>query len=384
MSKTSIKCLMIGQAGIGKTTFLNQFPNCVNHAIQPEENKSLIKEIFSFETLNNKFENLTIEIQNCDITLETCLTDTDLIVNNKIIPSNHFINISNFNCIILCFAMDDPNSFELIKSKWEIDLKRNKNKQNSFILLGLKSDLSNKTYDGEELKSRKNVSIARNSFKKRSCSVNSTSSTSKLAKRNKTEILENDSDQKNSLSSYKKFSKLIGSMDFVQYSSFNDNLNYAKSKNPLNSYEMLIRNILSKYNTKNPNTNVSVNKKIIPKSISAPISNLVSRKSRKEKMDLRPLNSVHFENKSILHLNEENITMPVIKSVKTTEPISIKSKLSRLAIGLGTYIVTCGSNQSRRLADFKKMSNNKQKSIKKNKSWLLLASEMSLNNLENE
>lgn len=136
----TIKCLMIGPTGVGKSTFLKKFPNSeqlfnnsnatpsasqkstTTNAIKP----SLERESFIIKTVNEKFENITIEIENIDISLETCLHDSDLIVNSKVIPSNQIINISNFKVIILCFAMDDFSSFELVRSKWEIELKKNK------------------------------------------------------------------------------------------------------------------------------------------------------------------------------------------------------------------------------------------------------------------
>lgn len=357
---------MIGQAGIGKTSFLEQFPKCVKNT------ENTCKDLYSYETLNNKYEKVIVEIENYDISLETCVNDADLVVNNQVISSSQFINTRDIQFVILCFAMDDLNSFELIKSKWEVDFKRNKHKQKHFVLLGLKSDTVNSKQTNENQNDKKNAVMARNSFKKRSCSVNSTSSTSKLSK-NKAEILGTDRDQtKNDVNTYKKFAKLIGS-DLIQYSIFSDYSPQKKSKNPLTAYEMLVKSIVTKDFSK-------ANKQLIPKSISSPISSFRIRKSRKELNELKPLSSVYYENNSFVHI-EENRTVPVINSGKTSEPLTIKSKLSRLAIGIGTYVVTCGSNNSRRLADLKnskKSNDSNQKSYKKNKSWLLLASETSL------
>lgn len=390
---------MIGQSGIGKTTFLEKFPNSVKHTKSEESLKyGLAKEIFSIETLNPKFEKIAIDVENCDITLETCLNDSDLIVNNKVIPSNQFINTCNFRIIILCFALDDPSSFELVKLKWEIDLKRNKMKNHSYVLLGLKSDTqSPKTGHKQD-----NITALKN----RSCSVNSNSSTSKLqvkASKNDKRVCVNEDVEFNnqfSTSEYKKFAKSIGSINFIQYSSETDGNQVVssskKSKDSLNSYEKLLKNILAKQNSPIPviksstnNSNLNSNKNSrIPKSLSAPINLLVSRKSRKLEPNLE-LNEFQHDHPNA----EENATAKKLIEIqsKSKETISIKSKLSRLAIGLGTYIVTCGSAQSRKLADMKQLrdtnqTENKQskKLIKKNKSWLLLASEISLNTLDND
>jgi len=175
MSNSVIKCLMIGQAGIGKSTFLSKFPNAKKQIIDeltPQKPKNLAtsewKETYSIEYMNNRFETIRIELDNCDISLETCLRSSNLSQSatvdgdfmsalkreetsssfNKMMllpmlptQSSKFIDIAAYKIIVLCFALDDSHSLELIKSKWEIDLKRNRTQQHSFILIGFKSDL---------------------------------------------------------------------------------------------------------------------------------------------------------------------------------------------------------------------------------------------------
>lgn len=164
---------MIGQAGIGKTTFLKKFPNSkllendetTNETTPPSSQpatKKPWKESYVIEYMNSRFETVRLEMDNCDISLETCLQSTTVqsISSNEIgetshqslsklqyipmlpVQSSKFISIDVYNVIILCFALDDSNSCELIKSKWEVELKRNRALQrHSFILLGFKSDL---------------------------------------------------------------------------------------------------------------------------------------------------------------------------------------------------------------------------------------------------
>lgn len=207
-SSSPIKCLMIGQAGVGKSAFLKRFPNAKKLAsptasdradLTPSGNnksKSEWKETYSIEYMNSQFETVRIDLDNCDISLDTCLhgpsasfsssvglahsatvdermmaattTTTNAVSNNitensekikrdetssslvnrissliPIIPTHSckFIDIAPYNVIVLCFSLDDAHSLELIKSKWEIDLKKNRAQQHSFLLVGFKSDL---------------------------------------------------------------------------------------------------------------------------------------------------------------------------------------------------------------------------------------------------
>lgn len=429
-----IKCLMIGQHGTGKSTYLSNFPNSKNLTESSNTPKGS-KEIFSIEYINNRFETIKIEIDNCDISLETCLHDTDLVVNNKIIPAtNQFINITQYKIIIMCFALDDPSSFELIKSKWEIDLKRNKSERHAFILLGMKSDLvttaksSKNETDKKLVETVKPEKVKKSKQKKRSSSVNSVSSTSRLKKRERV-ISELDSAaHKLPLSKCKKFAKQIGSINLILVSSPNTNLN---------AYEKFLNNISKKSDMadKKESTLVKKSNKLkvskLPKSISAPINLLMMKKMSSNNkikinnnaedcdnsLDNFSLKNGH-ENTSFIENHQrqskaDESSKPVSNNLEnnsgkqeeqnmtTTNDLSIKDKLSRFAIGIGTYIVTCGSTRTRKLADLKKLKNEhtfeiesssstvtrknvSSKNVKKNKSWLLLASELSLNNTEND
>lgn len=204
-----IKCLMIGQAGVGKSTFLSKFPNAKKIGAQTTATATLTdtlskssssssssqwKEAYSIEFMNSRFETVRIELDNCDISLDTCLhssimqpptstttssgivqtaaingiddkasaavkqrddcdeTVTTTALGSGFVPPismlpihcSKFIDISPYNVIVLCFSLDDAHSLELIKSKWEIDMKKNRGSQNnnySFLLVGFKSDL---------------------------------------------------------------------------------------------------------------------------------------------------------------------------------------------------------------------------------------------------
>lgn len=224
-SSASIKCLMIGQAGVGKSTFLSKFPNAkkqiqvaLSTTSTPSKSKSTInnvnktplpsdewKETYTIEFMNNRFETVRIDLDNCDISLDTCLHDAsaskvspspslvhsatgngfnsefsrtsvkrddyDNETSSSLAPttavtvtstgtatisaqqlsippismlpthSSKFIDISPYNVIVFCFSLDDAHSLELIKSKWEIELKKNRAQQHSFLIVGFKSDL---------------------------------------------------------------------------------------------------------------------------------------------------------------------------------------------------------------------------------------------------
>lgn len=112
---------------------------------------------------------------------------------------------------------------------------------------------------------------------------------------------------------------------------------------------------------------------------------------------------------------EKASTTEKSQTVTTTmsTSLSIRGKLSRFAIGLGTYLVTCGATtRTRKLADMKRLKNKmtyeetssmattknnssvitsglsssaaRKFPIKRNKSWLLLSSELSINSTEND
>ena len=148
--------------------------------------------------------------------------------------------------------MDDPGSFELVKSKWEIDLKKNKKNRHTFVLLGLKSDTvafmkksSSKKSPGEPSEDQ-NTSAAENlklKFKKRSVSINSNSSTSKLdfQKSSIADHFDTDEDYSTlkSISCYKKFAKAIGAHSFVSASNNFDEKSFEK----IIAYDRFIRNI---------------------------------------------------------------------------------------------------------------------------------------------
>ena len=420
-----IRCLMIGQSGIGKSTFLKEFPNSKTHV-----NTFADRENVSIECLNQSLDAINIEIENCDIALETCLHDSELIVNNKVIPSSKIINTCVHKVIILCFAMDDPGSFELIKSKWEVDLKKNKKNKHSFVLLGLKSDkICSKKGKKNENNTEENHTSSeslRMKYKKRSYSIESNSSTSKLHSQTRpiadSFVTEEETTSLKPNSYYKKFAKTIGANSFVKVSNNQDEKSFEK----LVSYDKFIQSIC-KPNKKSLESNSIPNsesmiagpneetlKKIgfknrIPKSFSAPLRLIKNRKQKNlttlnesncmesgefscngnaNDMSYSTTNSNDLEQKK-LKKNEQYENLEQIES-----SFSIKEKLSRFVIDIGTYVVTCGGSNSRKLvhlrpgknefgAKFSKYSSN-NRSFRRKKSLLLVSSELSLNTLNNE
>ena len=399
-----VKCLMIGQAGIGKTKFLKKFPNSTLTNNQDTESSNINREYCKIKCLNENFRSKTqinsdseyidVEIENVDITLETCLIESDFIVNNRVIPSNQIINTSEFKIIILCFAMDDPISFELIKSKYEIDLKKNQSHRHNFILLGLKSDPKSSNINS--------------TYKTRSCSINSNSSTSKLQSNKKRTNSETDLNPEIPVGLYKKFAKQLGSTgNFLQSTNYDDQLNLynnqidvqpdevIKTKETLDSYDSFIK-LVYKFNSskqkpiKDENISSSLNvgkskTSKLKRSLTTPISFINHhRNKRKNEIELKENDLISESKETNLNRTEENLTM---KNSKTSENFTMKKKLSHFFIGIGTYLVTCGSSQSRKLANVKKLNDKSNKSSmlkNKDKSWLLLSSDISINTLEND
>jgi hypothetical protein len=422
MENEIIKCLMFGQAGIGKSTFLRSFPNCKKLPFDHESDDSVSpaqagtkKERYLIEYMDNKFEPRRVEIDNCDISLETCLHDHTLLANHDLLTpvtlscSSQFINIANFKIIILCFSMDDAGSFQLIKSKWEIDLKRNKSREHAFLLVGLNKTINGGQKDAQTTAAAASTNKSKKTKKVRTSSTTSNSSTSKLQKKFKhRERLHSELDavtHKQQLKQYKAFAKQIDALSFIQIAT--ESGGGSNPANKINSYERILSNLTKKHELMSLNHKLTASSTLrkkfnIVKSISTPIAFIKASKSttriREECLSVESLSNFH-ENTSFMVNNQEDsstpqsprpdeakITPPPAEKQATNSDLSIRDKLSRLAFGIGTYLVTCGSAQSRKLASLKQFKHKNTigsavPAVKRNKSWLLLASDVSLNNM---
>jgi hypothetical protein len=216
------------------------------------------------------------------------------------------------------------------------------------------------------------------------------------------------------LSYFKKFAKQIGSHSgFVQFSVSQQTHGLEKrSSSKLNAYEKLIKSV---FKSNSPATK-------IPKSVSAPIDfnglrvKLNSKTSRLQNdIVISQADNETYANENTSSVIGEPIETMIERSTTIENPIanpnpaeakpdtkkvvnefSVKTKLSRLFIGLGTYVVTCGgTNKSRQLAEIKYLKNNANGQLdkrsnlitrsfrRKKSSWLLLnSSETSLNTFQ--
>lgn len=440
MLTNRIQCLMIGQHGIGKTTFLQNFPN-IEQTSLPDSRK----ESFKFNCVNskqypkkktkfvsegtNEFDNIDVEIDNYDITAETYINTNDLMEGIEI-ETTRLINANSYQLIILAFSMDDSQSFELVKSKWETELKRNS--KYNFILLGLKSDVAEniKTEDKENEEVLENLSIdsvltdttseqkkkffglkKSNTFAhriKRSCSINSNSSTSKFELRKQLSSSDNELNaQMFTIKVYRNFAKQIGGAHFIE----STNVEKKTVAYKINKYTLFTQNICSIFNNLQlqssnsslkqlsnsentfPDSNFSKTKidiirEKVPRSLTAPIDYLVKKKNSPNKI-LTDNFVPSVQETSATFTKLDNDTQLNIKS-DTTANVSVKEKLSRLFLGLGTYIVTCGSANSRKLVIANRLKNMKVSKTHNDlnhnklvdKSWLLLSSHNSLNSFD--
>jgi len=330
--------------------------------------------------------------------------------------------------------MDDPGSFELIKSKWEIDLKKNKKNRHTFVLLGLKSD----TVCTKKGKSNYDINKGEQSIdsgeggdestklkqKKRSYSINSISSTSKLHSQKSPASSSYEMDEEftsiKPVRYYKKFAKTIGANSFVKVSNNQDEKSFEK----IVSYDKFIQNVckLNKKSVDDNKTNnsgslnscsespipgqtdVAPSKKLsirnrIPKSLSAPLKLITNRKS-KTMINLKEQDEFNNQETSFDERSNELEKKKLKKNEKyenleqTETSFSIKDKLSRFVIDIGTYVVTCGGSNSRKLAHLKGQnefgarltnrfySGNNNRSFRRKKSLLLISSELSLNTMD--
>jgi small GTP-binding protein len=120
-----IKCVLIGDEGVGKTSLLitytrNKFPEFY---------------------VPNILDKCAVNVQLNKKTYTLGLFDT---------TSNYEQDISYTDVFLLCFSLDKPASLQNAKNKWFPIIKMNNAKAN-IILLGLKSDLKNMTNENISL-----------------------------------------------------------------------------------------------------------------------------------------------------------------------------------------------------------------------------------------
>lgn len=407
----SLKCLMIGQAGIGKTSLLNSLAATSDGQQQQQQQQGDGKETYAIEIANDDpspFDfgaQLRLQIDNYDIEIETCLHENDLVINNKIIPSNQIINVSNYKIIMFCYAVNDQSSFDLIKSKWDIDLKKlrsklgNLNNHHQFMLMALKSDLLAKEV---ELTLPTNDLTTTTTTRKRTCSTHLDHACEMdESSKKKRLLIDYDDDEKCdrnskrdtkfvSTNQAKKFAKSLNAK-LVQVSTTDKSGHETMRKALIDSCSMT-NNRPVKQQEENKKKTLH-RAKMLPKSMSAPINSLFSGKNkRKQLIDYR----FDAEQGDLVLVDETGEQKARLapqqqqqQQLENGQNLTLKQKLSQFFVGFGTYIVTCGAHKARTKGNNNNNSNysknkNKLLILGKNKSWLLLGSEMSLNTLAND
>ena len=113
-----IKCVLIGDEGVGKTSLLitytrNKFPEFY---------------------VPNILDNCAVNVKLKNETYTLGLFDTSSFSYER--------DLSNTDVFLLCFSLDNPVSLQNAKEKWFTIIKMNNRKAN-IILVGLKSDMEN-------------------------------------------------------------------------------------------------------------------------------------------------------------------------------------------------------------------------------------------------
>jgi len=393
---------MIGSKNIGKSTFLKSLTNNIAFSSN-ERAKDIKKEIYE---VNLYKDNLMFEIENRDISLETYLNDDDIVLNNNLVLSNQIINTSKFDVIILSFSLDDRQTFELIKSKWETYLRKihRSNRTQNFILLGLKHDELRLNYS----------EYVRSCVKKRSRSVDSSSSNSELHLHKNQNRIDSKSEKETFLKEYNKFAKKIGANQLleakIQPIANNIGLFQLNPKGDeefeeigcANFIEILSKTVLK---TRKIEKLINCNSSSPHFKRSKTMPRIFNRKSR-QLVDLRNENIKHSHanenpclslsqdtqnmnvttNSNLKNNENDNLQMnnPNEFYMKTNQNKTFKDKLSKYFIGIGTYMVTCGTKKTELGAHKLGVTSTKSKvPILRNKKWNLLNSETSLNTIEN-
>lgn len=427
---------MIGQAGIGKTKFLQNIPN-----VTQIESDIQFKETFKFTCVNScqsvkrksktidsftngsqedqsNFDQIEVEITNHDINMDSFINTNDL-GDVNFTGSQKLVDANGFKIVILAFSMSELDTFELIKTKYETYLKNNQCRNSHFILLGLNSDDPAKESQLEKCEAEEIIQTFKElnilttpspvtkrnkskikksntfSYKKRSCSINSNSSTSNLHMNRKNSNTDLDTQETRLLRSKacKNFAKHIGAGSFIKSSKTD-----YKSPQTVNTYSLLTLSICSIFNntqlTESNSKSLDKSKgadepkamlEKIPKSLSAPINYLIKRK-KTEKNDVSE--NYNFNSNPDEPSDHAFTKLDDNAARQFDNNVSVKEKFSRLFLGFGTYIVTCGSSQSRKLVLANRLrsmkhsrTHNDLNSNLVDKSWLLLSSHTSLNSL---
>ena len=121
MSSNPIRCFLVGDEGVGKTSLL----------ISYTQNK--FPEFYVPSILDNLAVNVKIRNKTCTLGL------FDTYSSNQ----NDFY-LDNADVILLCFSLDNLTSFQNVEIKWHSILKQ-KNSTAKIILVGMKSDLRENT-----------------------------------------------------------------------------------------------------------------------------------------------------------------------------------------------------------------------------------------------
>jgi GTPase SAR1 family protein len=381
----NVKCLMIGAKGIGKTTFLSQFPNSKLLNSTPPSHTEAYR-INCLNEIKIKKSKSKTALDHIDIDIDTydIKSDTMFINQTELVESNErLINLFKYKVIILCFALNDPNSYDLLQNLWHFYLRKYFNCNKHFILLGLKSDTIN------SFESLSKASLLA-SIPERSSSVSSHSSTSKLHVKKIRNNSFGDPEAPNIQfmfkCDYRRFArKITGGLSIIEVESIEHSSDLVNAtRNSIESYTRIARYICHYSLIKPKELNKSKYK--IPRVLSVPINYLISHRSRRDNPQLaKEPQSIVYEKQP--NQQEDKLTMNTTQT-RTNENFSIRKKFSQLMHGFGNYMVKCGTGKSQKL----KLNNKnlptslkpKSKLPKKDKSWLLLSSEVSLNNIDND
>ena len=119
----TIKCVVVGDAAIGKTSLLMRYTT----------------KKFPTEHIPTVFENYTSTVNVDDKPIYLHLWDT---AGQEQFDQLRLLSYPETNVFLLCFSLSDPDSYENALTKWYPELKTHNSKA-KIILVGTKLDLRN-------------------------------------------------------------------------------------------------------------------------------------------------------------------------------------------------------------------------------------------------
>ena len=123
VAQRKIKCVLVGDDAVGKTSLVISYTN----------------NLLPGEYMPTVFDKITLKMNvNRRSSIELDLWDT---AGQAVYDRQRLLCYQQINSILLCFSIASPSSLHNVRNKWHAELKRNCDTRTPIILVGTKLDL---------------------------------------------------------------------------------------------------------------------------------------------------------------------------------------------------------------------------------------------------